>query len=206
MRIFGTCEKCKNELKEGVAILTQPSKLFKGTNKYLVCNECGAVSLYNESLGTIFNIDKHKDNESVLNELTELLEELNMEIVDSGDEHADDTVKEEDILYCKEELDNLIEDALEEACKCAGSCEGCSGSCGECSGSCGGCSGSCECHKEPEVFNHEDYVFVFDKVSEDVSLLAKKDISILGDINKYSFFALEPVLVKPVTTYEIIKK
>jgi hypothetical protein len=210
MKLFGSCEKCEALLEEGKAILTQPSKLFKGTNRYLICNECGAVSLYNESLGSIFNIDKFKDNQNVINEISELLEKLNMEIIDTTEEIIE-SIEEEDILYNNEEVPKEHELA-----NCSGSCATCPGCSGhheehhecECGGECNGeCNGNCSCKDEEECdFEYDRYIFAYNKASGDVSLLAKEDISILGDINKYDFFVLEPVKVKPVTTYEIIKK
>jgi len=204
MKLFGSCEKCEALLEEGKAILTQPSKLFKGTNRYLICNECGAVSLYNESLESIFNIDKFKNNENVINEISELLEKLNMEIIDTAEEIIE-SIEEEDILYNNEEVPKEHELA-----NCSGSCATCAGCSGheeedhECE--CGGeCNGDCSCKDEYD-FEYDRYIFAHNKISGDVSLLAKEDISILGELNKYEFFVLEPVEVKPVTTYEIIKK
>lgn len=203
MKLFGSCEKCEALLEEGKAILTQPSKLFKGTNRYLICNECGAVSLYNESLGSIFNIDKFKNNENVINEISELLEKLNMEIIDTAEEIIE-SIEEEDILYNNEEI--LKEHEL---ANCSGSCATCAGcsrheedrecECGE------EYNDDCNCKDEYD-FEYNRYIFAHNKISGDVSLLAKEDISILGELNKYEFFVLEPVEVKPVTTYEIIKK
>ena len=200
MKVYGYCEKCNGQLIEGKAILTGSSKLFKGTNKYLVCNHCGAVGLYNESLETIFNIDRHKDNESVIAELTNLLQELDMEIVEQKEEY----INEDDILYSNEEAKETPKE--HELSNCSGSCATCPG----CSSFCDEDDDEGDYYEEvpevEEVFNYEKYIFVHNKVSGDVSLLAKDDISILGDISKYDFFILDPVAVRPVTTYEIVKK
>lgn len=190
MKLFyGTCEKCGNELIEGKAVITQSSKIFKGTNKYLVCDKCGAVSLYNESLNSMFNIDKYKNNEAILDELSELLQDLNMEIANKEEEVLDNYLEEDDILYNNDEV-------LEEnEHQCSGSCS-----------TCESCSGDCGHHEhEEEAFDHEKYIFAYNKQTEEVSLLAIADLSILGDVHQFDFFVLEPVTIKPVTTYEIIK-
>jgi hypothetical protein len=196
------CEKCGARLDNNCAV-TPISKIFKGTNRYMICETCGYVSLYNESLDLVFNIDKYNNDTEIMNEISEYLDMIDMKIVEPelATENNEITEEDDDILLSTEESREALNKLLEEIS------HSCSGDCSSCTN----CSGNCDCHENKEAtdyvdFNADNFILAFNPETKDIGLLQTDSLAELGDISKYRFYSLSEVEVRPVVTYEIIKK
>ena len=73
--VKGFCPTCQNDLSvEGNVIVTNESEILKGHNVNVMCKECGLVMVYNKKRGSLFSLDRFKDDDEVVKEIQHLLE------------------------------------------------------------------------------------------------------------------------------------
>lgn len=105
--VKGFCPTCQNDLSvEGNVIVTNESEIFKGHNVYVMCKECGLVMVYNKKRGSLFSLDRFKDDDEVVKEIQHLLEEQTTEEIEVQ--------------------------TIDEESNCCGDCTNCTKSCESC--------------------------------------------------------------------------
>ena len=105
--VKGFCPTCQNDLSvEGNIIVTNESEIFKGHNVYVMCKECGLVMVYNKKRGSLFSLDRFKDDDEVVKEIQHLLEEQTTEEIEVQ--------------------------TIDEESNCCGDCTNCTKSCESC--------------------------------------------------------------------------
>jgi DNA-directed RNA polymerase subunit RPC12/RpoP len=102
---FGECPDCGVKLNPGNCLTSEKSKVFKGGNYYLVCDNCGLTVLYNKPRAAIMNLDKYNEDPKVL-------EELNLFFNHAG------------LEFSAQSKSDIAEEVIEEA-----SCEDCNYNC-----------------------------------------------------------------------------
>ena len=175
--IKGICPTCNAELnKPENVIVTRESSVFKGHNVYVMCKHCGLVMVYNTTRELLYNLDKYQHDEEVLLEVHALLQEVDPNLTVLGEEEPEF----------------------------------------ECTHDCSTCSGCCGCSQEEteeveeekpveqNITIDEDSLLLIDKTNpKHIIIVSIDELSKVNNLENYESYALSPVIIKPVTTYEI---
>lgn len=177
---FGLCPNCMNKLTEETSIVTKPSGIFKGNNVYVLCMHCQQVLLYNKDRNMIFDLEEYKEDESVIEEINLLLEELdsNFEVVSPCDGNCSQCKGHEEQEYQgyfsnKEKRQHQNEERQE----------------------------SIPAEAISAALDHS-FLAVNKEDPAKKKIILEQDLNSIK-IDEWMFFELVPVVIRAVTTYEI---
>lgn len=188
------CPKCNANLEDNNnVIFTDESAIFKGHNVYMVCRNCGYVMVYNKDRSLIFNIDKYQDDQDVLMEIEQLINKVDSHYTLDLDErpvcngncnvcnqcdNVEETKEEEE-----QEVENIKEETVIE---------------------------------EQEVQQEESSQFSIDILKEayllvhnesgQAQLIKLEELKFVSNLDDFTLFALEEVMVEPIVSFKVHKK
>ena len=110
---FGECPDCGVKLNPGSCLTSEKSKVFKGGNYYLVCDNCGLTVLYNKPRATIMNLDRYNEDPKVLEELNLFFNHTGLEFSAQSKSDITEEVSCEDCNYnCSYSKNNKQEEDI----------------------------------------------------------------------------------------------
>lgn len=195
-------------------IVTKESKVFPGHNVYVLCKSCNLIMIYNTTRGFLYRLDQYQNDQTVIDEINELLKEVddNYEVVNQTEEQTTgeiELIKQEVVEEeAEEEPVELISEKDEELIQLLRELQlGCSGDCSNCT--------NCDCHSyvepepemEPEI-EEKELLLLIHKETGHKEVICIDNLDSVDDIDAYNAYILSPIEIKPIVTveYKIIRK
>ena len=175
--VKGFCPTCQNDLSnEENVIVTNESEIFKGHNVYVMCKECGLVMVYNKKRGSLFSLDRFKDDDEVVKEIQHLLEEQTAEEIEVQ--------------------------TIDEEPSCCGDCANCTKNCEEVK-TIEEYHKVDEQVKSKETVDLNDVLYMVHKRTDERRFISVKDLNLIENLNEWLFYAFQSVEIEPVVSYKI---
>ena len=167
--------RCPNcNMELADALVTKESNVFKGNNRYVMCKNCGYIMAHNIRTNNLFGLERFQDDNEVIEDIQALISEI-------SDEYEVITDRDGDLL------------AEESKHTCSGNCSSCA-----------------SCHEEikevasekPKLLIKEDSLLAINKHTMEASVLSPDSLSSI-DVDEFDFYALDPVIIKKIVTYQV---